>query len=573
MIDVTLETVRAIILLGIVLFLWRIGRQRFEANRKGWNLIVAGFGLLLFGSLIDITDNFEALIRFVVVGDTGMQAFLEKFVGFLGGFLVLAWGLVLWMPRTQRLPCEIGQRRRAEEALRHEREMLESRVRERTGELEDANAALHGEIAERKRAEEALRTSEQRYRELFDESPAAIWSEDWSPIKQMLDDLARSGVKDWRGYFNSHRDQLKTVYDLAKVTEITHAAIDLYRTESREELIRMSAAEVVIDDELDAFIEIVLAFLAGRMTVDIEAKDRAGDGSEIIVRLQVVVPAKYRDDWSRVMYASEDITERKRAVAEIEKRDALLHGIVTTVADAIITTDERAVITSFNPGAERIFGHGAGEVIGRNIRMLMPDEFARAHDRHVARYRGTGVSSVIGARRNMLGLRKDGTTFPMDLVMDEMTIAGQRMFTGIIRDITERREREEALRLKTTKLALMEAVASSANEITDTDAFIQSCVDNICQYFGWPVGHAYRTASDGKRVLHPMKIWHLDDPARFEVFRRITDQTSFKPGNGLPGRVMASGEPAWIVDITKDGNFPRITSGAEIGIKGAFAVP
>ena len=363
MIDVTLETVRALILLGIVLFLWRIGRQRFEANRKGWKLIVAGFGLLLFGSLIDITDNFEALNRFVVVGDTGMQAFLEKFVGFLGGFLVLAWGLVLWMPRTQRLS------------------------------------------------------------------------------------------------------------------------------------------------------------------------------------------------------------------SEIERGDALLHGIVTTVADGILTIDEHGLITSFNPGAERIFGHGAGDVIGRNIKMLMPDEFARDHDDHIARFRGAGASSGIGVRQNLLGLRKDGATFPMDIVLNELRIAGRRMSTGIIRDITEQREREEALRLKTAKLALMEAVASSANEITDTDAFIQSCVDNICQYFGWPVGHAYRTASDGERVLHPMKIWHLDDPARFEVFRRITDQTSFKPGNGLPGRVMASGEPAWIVDITKDGNFPRITSGAEIGIKGAFAVP
>ncbi len=333
MVDVALETVRALILLGIVLFLWRLGRQRFEAARAGWNLIVAGFGLLLFGSLIDITDNFESLNRFVVIGDTEMQAFLEKFVGFLGGFLVLAWGLVLWMPQTQRLSFEIDQRRRAEETLRHEREMLEIRVRERTGELEAANADLHGEIAERKRAvaeigkretrlretgniltatirnfpggisvfdadlrlvafnqafsevlefpphlvrngmryediirfnaergeygegdieqlvqtrvdqarrfeahcfernrptgeiieirgapmpeggfiatytditerkraEEALRTSEQRYRELFDESPAAIWTEDWSAIKQMLDDLSRSGGEDWRG--------------------------------------------------------------------------------------------------------------------------------------------------------------------------------------------------------------------------------------------------------------------------------------------------------------------------------------------------------------------------------------
>ena len=116
MTDIVLETLRALVLFGIVLFLYRVGRERFEATRKGWNLIVAGFGLLLFGSLIDITDNFEALNRFVVVGDTEVQAFLEKFVGFLGGFLVLAWGLVLWMPRTQRLASEIGKR----EARLHE---------------------------------------------------------------------------------------------------------------------------------------------------------------------------------------------------------------------------------------------------------------------------------------------------------------------------------------------------------------------------------------------------------------------------------------------------------------------
>jgi hypothetical protein len=124
MIDLALEIVSALILLGIVLFLWWTGWQRVDAARKGWNFIVTGFGLLLFGSLIDITDNFESLNGFAIIGDTGMQAFLEKFVGFLGGFIVLAWGLVLWIPLTQRPSSEIDQRRRAEEALHHEQEML-----------------------------------------------------------------------------------------------------------------------------------------------------------------------------------------------------------------------------------------------------------------------------------------------------------------------------------------------------------------------------------------------------------------------------------------------------------------
>ncbi|MHA1569302.1 MAG: ATP-binding protein [Alphaproteobacteria bacterium] len=161
----------------------------------------------------------------------------------------------------------------------------------------------------------------------------------------------------------------------------------------------------------------------------------------------------------------------------------------------------------------------------------------------------------------------------MDLTVNEMTVAGRRMFTGIIRDITEQRQREAALRSKTSKLALMQSVASSANEITDTDAFIQSCLDNICRYSGWPVGHAYRAGNDGERVLHPTNIWRLDDPARFEKLLRLTEQTSFEPGDGVPGRVMASGKPVWVADLTNDSTCRRATSGVDIGIKGVFAVP
>ena len=135
----------------------------------------------------------------------------------------------------------------------------------------------------------------------------------------MFDDLARQGVKDWRGYFNNHRDQLETAYDLAETIEISRATVDLYRLESKEELERTSYAAVVIDEELDAFLETVLAFLAGRMTIDIESKDTVGDGSEIIVRSRVVIPPKHRDDWSRIIYTIEDITERARAEEQLRQ--------------------------------------------------------------------------------------------------------------------------------------------------------------------------------------------------------------------------------------------------------------
>jgi len=149
MVDIALESVRAAVLLGIVVFLWDVGRNKFDRTRNGWNFIVGGFGLLLFGSLMDISDNFEGLNFLVVVGDTEVEAFLEKFVGFLGGFVVVAVGLVRWIPSVQRLNSEISQRKQAENALRAAHDTLEQRVGVRTVELER-------EIDERKRAEEAF---------------------------------------------------------------------------------------------------------------------------------------------------------------------------------------------------------------------------------------------------------------------------------------------------------------------------------------------------------------------------------------------------------------------------------
>jgi signal transduction histidine kinase/CheY-like chemotaxis protein/HPt (histidine-containing phosphotransfer) domain-containing protein len=114
MIDLALESIRAFTLLGIVLFLLRKGSNTGELIGNGWNSIVGGFVLLLFGSVLDITDNFESLNRYVVIGDTEVEAFLEKFVGYMGGFILLALGLVQWMPGVQRLTKEISKREKAE---------------------------------------------------------------------------------------------------------------------------------------------------------------------------------------------------------------------------------------------------------------------------------------------------------------------------------------------------------------------------------------------------------------------------------------------------------------------------
>jgi len=154
MIDITLESIRAAVLTGLLWWLWINGKERFPRSKIGWNIILTGFGLLLFGSILDITDNFESLNWLVVVGDTGTEAILEKFVGFLGGFLVLALGLFLWIPSVQRLSDEIEERKRIEKELHEHREHLEQRVAEKTADL---------------------RVAEEKYRRLFELSEDPMW--------------------------------------------------------------------------------------------------------------------------------------------------------------------------------------------------------------------------------------------------------------------------------------------------------------------------------------------------------------------------------------------------------------
>lgn len=144
-----------------------------------------------------------------------------------------------------------------------------------------------------------------------------------------------------------------------------------------------------------------------------------------------------------------DELERTRKALQAERAEAaaresaqFIKSIVDTVLDGIITIDSRGVVRSFNTAAERLFGHPAADVIGNNVKMLMPEPYAAEHDAYLTRYLGTGEARVIGIGREVVGRRKDGSTFPMELGVSEMPRADQSLFVGIVRDITERKAME-----------------------------------------------------------------------------------------------------------------------------------
>jgi two-component system sensor kinase FixL len=142
--------------------------------------------------------------------------------------------------------------------------------------------------------------------------------------------------------------------------------------------------------------------------------------------------------------------QRARAEAEdvtagLERREAHLRSLLETVPDAIVVIDEAGLIRDFSPAAERLFGWDMDEVLGRNVSILMPEPYRTAHDGYLDRYYRTGEKRIIGKGRVVVGERKDGSTFPIELAVGEMRVAGQRHFTGFIRDLTERQQAEARL--------------------------------------------------------------------------------------------------------------------------------
>ncbi|MEO5718249.1 MAG: PAS domain S-box protein [Chthoniobacterales bacterium] len=131
--------------------------------------------------------------------------------------------------------------------------------------------------------------------------------------------------------------------------------------------------------------------------------------------------------------------------SELLDTAARLRGIVDTAVDGIITIDERGIVETVNPAAERVFGYAAVEVIGHNVSMLMPEPYRSEHDGYLDHYHKTGERRIIGIGREVRGRRKDGSEFPMDLAVSAANVGQRRIFTGLVRDITERKRLEQEI--------------------------------------------------------------------------------------------------------------------------------
>ncbi len=217
------------------------------------------------------------------------------------------------------------------------------------------------------------------------------------------------------------------------------------------------------------------------------------DGSEFLASISLTA---LRDESGALRGFAKivsDVTDQRAAEGALRSSENHLRSILSTVPDAMIVIDSWGIILSFSAAAERLFGYSEDEVRGSNVSRLMPSPDRERHDGYIQRYLETGERRIIGIGRVVFAQRRDGTTFPMELSIGEAFGESQRLFTGFIRDLTERRQTEERLEeiqselIHVSRVSAMGTMASTlAHELNQPITAVANYVEAVRDLLGAP---------------------------------------------------------------------------------------
>ncbi|MFS8084807.1 MAG: GAF domain-containing protein, partial [Acidobacteriota bacterium] len=238
--------------------------------------------------------------------------------------------------------------------------------------------------------------------------------------------------------------------------------------------------------------------------------------------------------------------------------------IADTASDAIISIDEQSTMLFVNRAAEKIFGYSRAELIGQSLTMLMPEYLRRLHRAGLQSYLSTGARHISWDAVELSGLHKDGHEIPLELSFGEFVENGQRFFTGIARDITQRRKLER-------RLAAQFQVARILAESDSLSMAAPALLQSISESLGWEMGQMWDLDRDAS-VMRWLASWHIPTLSVAE-FEDASRNRTFLRGVGLPGRIWEAAASEWISDIAADANFPRGAFAAKAGFRSAFGFP
>ena len=239
-------------------------------------------------------------------------------------------------------------------------------------------------------------------------------------------------------------------------------------------------------------------------------------------------------------------TQAAETTRDLLAREAHLQSILDTVPDAMVVIDERGIIQSFSTAAERLFGYAAAEVIGHNVRMLMPSPHRENHDGYLDRYLRTGERRIIGIGRVVVGERRDGSVFPMELSVGEMRSSDRRFFTGFIRDLTDRQQTEARLQelqaelVHISRLTAMGEMASTlahelnqplsaiANYLKGSERLLEGRADELSTRLKGALAKATEQSMRAGQIIRRLRdfVARGETERRYESITRIVQEAS-----------------------------------------------
>jgi len=276
-------------------------------------------------------------------------------------------------------------------------------------------AVIFSDVTQRKQAEEKLREGDKYFQVLFAQSSFGV---------------------------------AKVDSDTGRFVKINQRFCELLGY-SVDEMLQLDFKQVTYPEDLQGDLDNMSLLVAGKIDqIKREKRYLRKDGSTIWVNLSVLPLWDRQRTPDFHLTIVEDITERKIAEKKLQRQKDEQQHIINTMLDAVITIDETGTIQTFSKSAERMFDYGSREVIGQNIKLLMPSEYANRHDNYLAHYLETNEARIIGSARDVYGKRKNGELFPMRLSVAELpdSVDGARRFIGSCQDVTILKQQEEQLR-------------------------------------------------------------------------------------------------------------------------------
>ncbi len=334
---------------------------------------------------------------------------------------------------------------------------------------------------------------------------------------------------------------------------------------SQDQLTGRAVREVTHPDDVEADADAMRRLAAGEIkTFRTEKRYLRPDGSPVWVSLSSSVVPGFRDEPLYFISQMEDISDRRRVEQELRDSAQRFETVTESVTDAIVSAEEDGRIAFWNDAARGMFGYEPEDVLGKELTVLVPERFVDAHRQAFARRLETGRGDVIARTIELVGRRSDGTEFPLEVSLGEWRRGERRAFTGVIRDLTERKRTERYL---TAQVGVASVLVESPSLEDAAPRFLAAIGGSM----GWPAGGLWTPESDGER-LRCRATWHAPG-ADVDAFEEATLEIALARGEGLPGRVWQGGEPVWIRDAENEPAFPRARAAAESGLHGAIGLP